>query len=171
MYTNIWYHPDGNKIRKSWRALKSKPLNYNVIRFNGMRLLKCKDGYALLCRTEGCYNLFGCKKHKTDKKSYSFCKHDGCDKRSTYGFIIMKPLYCATHKKDDMIDVKYKPCMYPGCDTAPSYGFLGKEPISCFKHKETNMIDVVKKLDVKIGHFLILKVNHQYIVNIIKVRI
>lgn len=147
----LWYHPDGNKIRKSWRALGSKPLNYNIIRFNGMRLIKCQNGYALLCYNEVCFNLIGCKKHKKDKEQYSYCRHDGCDKRSTYGYIIMKPLYCTTHKKEDMIDVKYKPCRHPGCDTSPSYGILGGEAVSCFYHKDDDMVDVKNKRCQEVG--------------------
>jgi len=57
------------------------------------------------------------------------------------------PLYCASHKLDDMIDVKNKKCIYKGCKICPSFNKEGEtKALYCTQHKTYNMVDVVNKL-------------------------
>ena len=55
-------------------------------------------------------------------------------------------LYCASHKKDGMIDIKNKTCIYPDCKTLPNYNIAGiKNALYCAKHKLVGMVDVKNK--------------------------
>ena len=53
-------------------------------------------------------------------------------------------IYCAIHKKDEMIDVKNKQCLL--CNTRPLYNYEGElNGIYCAIHKKDGMIDVKSK--------------------------
>ena len=57
-----------------------------------------------------------------------------------------KPLYCAKHKKADMVDVKHKTCMEEYCKKQPTYNIPGEnQALYCAKHKKEGMINVVSK--------------------------
>jgi len=71
------------------------------------------------------------------------CLHDGCKTRPSYNLEGEKPLYCATHKKEGMIDVINKKCLHEGCKTRPSYGKEGEKPLYCSTHKKEGMVDVI----------------------------
>lgn len=58
-----------------------------------------------------------------------------------------KALYCATHKKKDMIDVKSKKCIEYGCNISPFFNYKNfKQGLYCSKHKKINMINVKDQL-------------------------
>ena len=55
-------------------------------------------------------------------------------------------MYCATHKLEDMMNVKDKTCAHKGCNTRPNYNLPGqKVAIYCATHKLENMMDVKNK--------------------------
>jgi hypothetical protein len=57
-----------------------------------------------------------------------------------------KRLYCAQHKKPEMIDVKHKRCVEPGCKKQPKFNFEGeKRALYCAQHKQNGMIDVMNR--------------------------
>ena len=54
------------------------------------------------------------------------CIHPDCKKQSSYNNEgERKPLYCSTHKKEDMIDVISRRCIYPDCKKQSSYNNEG----------------------------------------------
>ena len=55
-------------------------------------------------------------------------------------------LYCAKHKKEDMINVKNKLCVFENCSIRPTFNKEG-EPTAlyCAKHKKDDMINVNDK--------------------------
>lgn len=58
--------------------------------------------------------------------------------------------YCATHAKDNMINVISKRCDHPGCSKHPSYGRKGsKKAEFCVAHAAADMVDVCSK---RCGH-------------------
>jgi hypothetical protein len=77
----------------------------------------------------------------------------GCSKQPTFNFEGEKrPLYCAEHKKEGMIDVKHKRCVEPGCSKRPYSNFEGeKHALYCAQHKRDEMINVVSKRCVEPG--------------------
>jgi len=75
------------------------------------------------------------------------CKFEGCPKKACYNFEgETKVLYCFTHKKAEMINVKYKRCIYENCQIITSYNFEGENKrLYCSKHKKDGMIDISTK--------------------------
>ena len=56
------------------------------------------------------------------------CAESGCDKQPHYNNPGEKGgLYCSTHKKDGMVDVKHPRCAEPECGTRPSYNNPGEK--------------------------------------------
>ena len=54
--------------------------------------------------------------------------------------------YCATHKLENMMNVKNKTCAHEGCQTRPVYNLPGqKVALYCATHKSEDMMDVVSK--------------------------
>ena len=52
-------------------------------------------------------------------------------------------MYCATHKKEGMVDVIIKNCKEPGCKTRASYNNEGeKTGMYCATHKKEGMVNV-----------------------------
>lgn len=78
----------------------------------------------------------------------AICIEINCKIRSSFNFINdVKPLYCYSHKKDGMINVKDKRCIENSCITRPIYNYKGnKNGVYCFKHKKDDMINVKDKL-------------------------
>jgi len=72
------------------------------------------------------------------------CIYDGCKKQPSFNIEGQtKALYCATHKKEGMIDVKNKSCIHDGCNRRPNYNFKGyPRAIYCATHKKDEMIDI-----------------------------
>ena len=70
------------------------------------------------------------------------CKEYGCNIRPYFNFEgQIKPLYCSTHKKDEMMNVISKKCLE--CNKIPVFNFEGqKKPLYCSTHKKDGMIDV-----------------------------
>lgn len=66
-------------------------------------------------------------------------------KQAHYGVEYKKPIYCKSHKSNDMFDVVSRRCIEADCDKIPSYGFEYKKPIYCKSHKSDNMVNVVSK--------------------------
>ena len=75
------------------------------------------------------------------------CKKELCKKQPNFNSMgETKPLYCATHKLEGMVNVRHKTCIYPDCKTLPSYN--NKEEtkyLYCAKHKLDDMIDLKHK--------------------------
>ena len=70
------------------------------------------------------------------------CKENGCKIRPSFNNEgEKKALYCATHKKEGMVDVKSKTCIE--CNKRPSYNKEGDStPLYCVAHKKEGMVDV-----------------------------
>ena len=60
-----------------------------------------------------------------------------------YGLEKKKPIYCAHHKKENMINVRHNLCKEENCNTQPAYGI--DFPEYCGKHKKESMIDLKSK--------------------------
>ena len=55
----------------------------------------------------------------------------------------MKPLYCATHKKEGMINTKTATCIHEGCKKQPSFNYEGQtKALYCTTHKKEGMRDI-----------------------------
>jgi hypothetical protein len=68
-----------------------------------------------------------------------YCKH--CKKRASYGIEFGKPLYCADHKEENMLDVINKRCIVNKCPNRASYGITKNKSTHCKLHKEENMFN------------------------------
>ena len=75
------------------------------------------------------------------------CIENDCETNANFNYINeTKPLYCAKHKKDSMVNVKNKKCAEIGCLTIPCYNYKNnKNGIYCAKHKKDGMINVKDK--------------------------
>ena len=75
------------------------------------------------------------------------CKEHGCKTRPYFNLEgNTKPIYCSTHKKEGMIDVKNKTCIYEGCKIIPIYNLEGlTKGIYCSTHKKEGMVNVKDK--------------------------
>jgi len=89
------------------------------------------------------------KKNSTKKsnKKYGICVELNCDKRAYFNYTGKKRgLYCAKHKKENMIDIKNKKCIEPNCTKNPIFNNPGETiGLYCAKHKKENMVDVKSK--------------------------
>ena len=65
------------------------------------------------------------------------CIYLNCKKQPNYNLEgETKGLYCFSHKKEEMIDVKNKKCNEEGCKTRPSYNLEGDtKGLYCYIHK------------------------------------
>jgi len=75
------------------------------------------------------------------------CLHKECKTRPYYNFHTeTKPLYCAKHKTEEMIDIINICCLYEECKTRPHYNFKEQtKGLYCVKHKTKSMVNVVLK--------------------------
>jgi len=73
------------------------------------------------------------------------CKETGCKIRPFFNIEgDKKALYCATHKKEGMVDVKNKRCLE--CNKGPSYNKEGEKiALFCGTHKKEGMVDIKNK--------------------------
>lgn len=83
-------------------------------------------------------------KHQKKQKKANICIETYCDTQSIYNYEgETKALYCAEHKKINMIDIKNKKCIEPGCKIQPRYNYEGEiKALYCFEHKKQDMIDL-----------------------------
>jgi hypothetical protein len=69
-----------------------------------------------------------------------------CKKQAYFNFENLKPIYCAEHRKDDMINLINKSCIMIDCLKQPSYNFINTiTPIYCLDHKRDGMVDIKNK--------------------------
>jgi EsV-1-7 cysteine-rich motif len=95
------------------------------------------------CDQRATYNKKGlkelyCSMHKKEGMidvRHKPCIAEGCTKEPSYGFKGKKSrIYCAEHKKDDMVYViVHRPCKTPHCPVAPSAKYEGY-CMTCFIH-------------------------------------
>ena len=93
------------------------------------------------------FNHLGWKASKvnTKKYNYRFCQEDGCNKRSSFNTPDqIKSIYCKSHAKEGMIDVRNKRCQEDECNKIPSFNSYDKTTgIYCASHAKEGMIDVI----------------------------
>ncbi len=77
----------------------------------------------------------------TSKKG---CTHEGCKNQPIYNYENeTKPLYCAEHRKDGMVNVRNAKCTHEGCKTQPTFNDENEtKAIYCADHKKDGMVDV-----------------------------
>jgi len=75
------------------------------------------------------------------------CKEQGCKIRPVFNVEgHTKALYCFSHKKEGMVDVKSKTCLNEGCKIRPNFNVEGEtKALYCFAHKKDGMVDVKNK--------------------------
>jgi hypothetical protein len=118
-----------------------------IIHPSGIKLSKCPNGYIILCTEDGCGSIGSkpdvkCVKHA---ESYRICRYPGCGKRPHYGLEKKKPLYCAPHRPDGLIDVVHNVCLADGCNLLAYFGIRNGIAEYCSNHKSPEMIDVLHK--------------------------
>lgn len=71
------------------------------------------------------------------------CKYPDCNKIAVFNTINNKKgMYCATHKLENMVNVRAHTCIYEGCRKQPIHNFYGeKGSIYCAEHKLNGMVD------------------------------
>jgi hypothetical protein len=81
------------------------------------------------------------------------CNEIGCKTRPTYNLEgETTPLYCATHKKEGMVNVKDKMCDELGCKILPTFNLEGETtPLYCVTHKKEGMVNVKDKMCNELG--------------------
>ena len=72
------------------------------------------------------------------------CIHEGCSTIPIYNIDgEKKALYCSTHKKEGMVNVKDKTCIQPNCKIIPNYNSADKtNGLYCATHKKEGMVNV-----------------------------
>jgi hypothetical protein len=69
------------------------------------------------------------------------CKYPECKKRASYNTEDLKPMWCKTHKTDEMVNVRSKKCP---CGKIPSFNLPGETVgTHCKMCKTEEMVDVV----------------------------
>lgn len=144
--------------------------------FEGEKAIRCKDHkdvgmidkYHDICQYEGgcnvraSYNYEGnwnkglyCVRHKlanmVDVVS-TRCKE--CNLQPCFNFQGEKvPIYCQTHAKPKMVNVRQVKCNHPQCKESSHalYGFVGKNPERCRLHIEDGMIKYPRRICVYRG--------------------
>jgi hypothetical protein len=81
------------------------------------------------------------------------CFEEGCKVRPVFNILCSKKgIYCFTHKKEGMVDVKSKTCIQEGCKTHPNYNIEGsKKALYCVTHKKEGMVDIKNKTCIQEG--------------------
>lgn len=116
----------------------------------------CLSGY--ICANGTCIKGAAFRAPNDDKLYCKMCapknavnvlnkKCKSCDKQPRYNFSTEKrPIFCVTHKSENMVDVTKTTCLEEGCQTIPTYGEPGsKKKQYCTKHKKIGMVDVTTK--------------------------
>ena len=75
------------------------------------------------------------------------CQQEGCQTRPVFNYADQtNALYCAQHKKENMVNVKSKMCQQEGCQTIPNFNYADQtNGLYCAQHKKENMVDVKHK--------------------------
>jgi len=74
------------------------------------------------------------------------CEYTDCAKNASFNIVGNKtPLFCATHKSGEMVNVINKTCLEVGCGQRPSFNILGQKPTYCGTHKFDGMVNVMSK--------------------------
>ena len=105
------------------------------------------------CRIQASYGEYygkpiRCAQHKENYSLVSsLCREEGCRKRPSYNLEGENcGLYCVSHKKQGMVDVKNKRCQEDGCRKIPSYNLEGENcGLYCVSHKKQGMVNVINK--------------------------
>ena len=117
---------------------------------NNMKLSStiCKCGNKVYYNLEGLKPKF-CSKCKPDgaiNVIEQLCLIKGCNIKPNFNYESEKfPIYCFTHKKNDMINIKNKNmiCVYENCKIRANYNLKGsKNALYCTNHKTCDMINV-----------------------------
>lgn len=108
----------------------------------------CKCGNQPHFNLEGLNAKF-CSKCKPDNAidvKNKLCMIEGCNINANFNYKVEQiPIYCFTHKKKDMINIKNKGliCVYENCKIRSNYNLKGnKKPLYCTNHKTSEMINV-----------------------------
>lgn len=71
------------------------------------------------------------------------CCAEGCHRWPSFNVPSCRtPLYCALHKRDNMVNVKQKRCTVQGCAYSPCFNLPGQPPAYCARHKSDDMVNV-----------------------------
>jgi hypothetical protein len=58
-------------------------------------------------------------------------------------------LYCSTHAKENMIDIKHMKCIIGNCDVTALFNNPGEKiGLYCSKHARKNMIDIRNSIEI-----------------------
>jgi hypothetical protein len=104
--------------------------------------------------------------HVFNTKTSRGCKHDGCTiARPNFNFPGESiALFCKSHAKNGMVDVRSKLCNKIDCNRRATFGNLSDNvKIVCSKHKSKGMIDLNnRKKDTEIDAVIINKANEPH---------
>ena len=117
---------------------------------NNMKLSSnlCKCGNKTYYNLEGLKAKFcsECKPDKAINVKNKLCLHEGCNIQANFNYETEQTsIYCFTHKKNEMINIKNKNmmCVNENCKTRANYNVKGnKFPLYCSNHKTSEMINV-----------------------------
>ena len=72
------------------------------------------------------------------------CVFENCNKQPSFNYESeTTPIYCSSHKLENMICLFSKKCIFENCKTRPSFNYKENiKPIYCLEHKLENMLDV-----------------------------
>ena len=156
-------HP-GCKKQPAFGNINEKVIyckEHKAIDMINIKSKKCEHDECNTQPTFGINNATHCAVHKKDGMKNilgNICIYDGCKTYSCFNYCNeITPLYCTTHKLDNMIDIKHDKCVTPFCDIRANtkyndYCFrcfvytFPDAPISRnFKTKEQSVVDYIKK--------------------------
>jgi hypothetical protein len=90
-----------------------------------------------------------CKPCVKEKRKVKTCLNENCNIQPSFNFENEKKgIYCKTHSKEEMIDVKnkHKICKEDNCKILSSFNFKNeKKGVYCKQHAKDEMIDVITK--------------------------
>ena len=76
----------------------------------------------------------------------TICVNEICNKNAIFNILGEKPKFCATHKKEGMVDVKHKTCIHYDCRVRPVFNLESKtQALYCATHKKEGMVNVISK--------------------------
>jgi len=79
------------------------------------------------------------------------CKEPNCKKQAAFNFINeTKYLYCGSHRKPDMINLKTKKCIHENCTTIANYNYITEDNgLYCAKHRLQDMCCIKNRCQIK----------------------
>lgn len=86
----------------------------------------------------------------------TFCKNQECLKRASFNYKNEKySIFCASHKKPNMINLRTKKCLFLNCDKESTYNYIGtKTRLYCILHKKEEMVNIKKHKNNNISTIL-----------------